>query len=604
MVEWWVDTHHITFKKIIHSTQQEEKVMEIGNPRDDVLADAVTLGLLANIILATRIKLSGKPNAYGLRVPLDSRWNFNLLNSLVTSVHDREVVGFLRYGWPLNRELDVPLSLTLRNHKGATDYKEAVTSYIEKELSLGALVGPLARVPWDTRVAISPMTTRPKKRSSKRRVLTDLSYPAGASVNDGIPKDDYYGLTAKVRYPTVDQLCRRAVQLSCNRKPGSIKGFKIDLNRAFRQIPTCPRDWSLLGTTWNDLVYFDKVSVMGSRTGPLACQRVTNLIRHLMEDMGYGVKNFVDDFMGIELVEQVTEAFLALRRLLRDLGVDEAQDKAVPPSYIVEFLGILFNLLTLTMEIPKDKVEDLLEELESWSQRSLTTRKRMESLLGKLQFASTCIRPGRVFVFRIIEEIKNLKGEELAPISQEMKKDIRWWSRALQTRNEVCMMWLRDREVDDPGLCTDSCLQSIGAVMGDQCIRADIPEHLRRHPGWGISHFEFLAVIISLQVWSDQVKGCRLRVYCDNQAVVSVINTGRAKDAGMQKCLRWFCYLLTMMDSLVKMVYIDTIKNQKADILSRSGLSAKHKARCNDLIFKHGLKERTVNQDFWLLNEE
>lgn len=589
--EWWWDSVVIKRGPVLVKPGTEGWVMSWRG----AVGDGKKGGQLAtDLRLATLVRESGMPNVYGLRIPVASTWNFRLLASLVNNSSDREVVLFLRYGWPLNREMPVPLTCTYGNHAGATQHASAVEDYIHKELALGGLVGPLRGVPWLGRVTVSPMTTRPKKKSSKRRVITDLSWPVGSSVNDGIPKQEYMGVYQKVRYPTVDQLCKRAVTLSQGRPKGQVKGFKVDLNRAFRQIPLCPRDWSLMGTYWDGFVYFDKVTVMGSRTGPLACQRVTNMIRHIMGDIGFEVKNFVDDFMGIELLDKVWDSFYTLRRLLKDLGVSEAEDKAVLPTYIVEFLGILFNLWMLTMEIPEDKVLDLLEDIGMWMRKSLTTRKQVERLLGKLQFAATCVRPGRVFVSRIIDELKEMTDDGLHVISGDMKLDLQWWKAALVDRNEVCMMWLEQVDVEKIRFCTDACLEGVGAVRDDRCFRHDIPDKYLRSEGWSIVHYEFLAVIIAVQVWQDWLKGKRVVIRCDNQAVVMVINTGRAKDRELQRLLRWLCYLLTVIDALIRLEYVETRSNDIADKLSRSCLGPRQKRDCDELIRNRNLTEEVV----------
>ena len=40
-----------------------------------------------------------------------------------------------------------------------------------------------------------------------------------------------------------------------------------------------------------------------------------------------------------------------LERVLRDVGAQEAAHKAVPSSFVVKFLGVLFNLLEMTVSV-------------------------------------------------------------------------------------------------------------------------------------------------------------------------------------------------------------------------------------------------------------
>lgn len=562
--------------------------------------------VVQDLELANTVRQSGKPNVYGLQIPIYSNWNFSLLDCLARSTSDREVVSFLRYGWPLNRELPVAVTVCLSNHIGALQYPKQVQEYLIKEMQHKTLVGPLCSLPCLDRMAVSPMSTIPKKHSIKRRIITDLSWPKGASVNDGIPKNEYVGQPSHIRYPTVDQLCFRAVTLSKGKKKGMIQGYKVDLNRAFRQIPMCPRDWSLLGTYWEGAIFLDKVAVMGSRTGPLACQRVTNMLRHFMADMGFEVSNYVDDFMGIELITDIWQAYGTIKNLLRDVGVNEALDKAVPPCYIIEFLGILFDLLTLTMSIPADKMQDLRLEVSHWLNKSMVSRKQLERLLGKLQFAGTCIRPGRVFVSRLIDTLKHMPQDEdvLVPMNDHLMKDLWWWHTGMQEHNGVSMMWLMDWTLEEGLAATDSCLTGMGAVLGDQCFRTQLPECIIQDSEWGIAHLELLAIIVFVQVFVDILPKRRLVLRCDNSAVVSIVNTGRSKNQLLQRCLRWLSYLLLRMECMIKLVHIASKDNEEADILSRSHTDPESRTRCDQMIISMGWRERVVLREYMVLKED
>lgn len=73
-----------------------------------------------DVWLVNEVRRWGVPNAFGAKIQLQSCWNFPLLESLATSVSDRETILFLRYGWPLNYtqpEGGLP-PVTLGNHGG------------------------------------------------------------------------------------------------------------------------------------------------------------------------------------------------------------------------------------------------------------------------------------------------------------------------------------------------------------------------------------------------------------------------------------------------------------------------------------------------------
>ena len=339
------------------------------------------------VSIATAVMNSGKNNSVGLKIPLKSNWNMELFINLCTSRSDREVAQYLLYGWPINRQPG-PLTWTYRNHPSAERHPHQVTKYIEKELRLGTIMGPYATSPFPLQqTGISPMSTRSKKNSLSRRILVDLSWPPdGDLVNSRIPKDTYMDCPITLVYLTVDSICKQAF------KVGSIAmGYHKDMSRAFKHILTDPNCWSTMGIWWLQAVFFEKSEVMGCRSALMACQKTTNCIRHFMANINYVIFNYIDDFMSVDHPNNIHKSYQTLGNLLRDLGVQEALEKAVPPTTVIEFLGILFDLLRQLLILPQDKIRDIHDCLCTWRSKQSATKKEMQQLAGKLQFAAICI---------------------------------------------------------------------------------------------------------------------------------------------------------------------------------------------------------------------
>jgi hypothetical protein len=105
-------------------------------------------------------------------------------------------------------------SSSCKNHTGATDFPEQITSYLIKEASYQAIVGPSKGNPFNDQIALSPLNSVPRKDSSERRVIVDLSFPEGESVNFCILKDEYLGNRISVSYPKVDKFSSYVLQLT------------------------------------------------------------------------------------------------------------------------------------------------------------------------------------------------------------------------------------------------------------------------------------------------------------------------------------------------------------------------------------------------------
>ena len=213
--------------------------------------------------------------------------------------------------------------------------------------------------------------------------------------------------------------------------------------------------------------------------------------------------------------------------------------KAVPPCMHMEFLGNTVDSEKMTIEVSQHRLDELDQELTQWINGDFCTKKKMQRIIGKLSFITNCVRPGRIFISQLLECMKGMPNRGSTPIPEETKKDLRWWKHFLPTYNGVSILWLYDTVEYDTVIATDSCL--IGA--GGTCER-EYYHHRFTEETNHISQREILAICIALKLWADRLQGKLIRINCDNEATVTVINTGRTKDEYMLRCLReivWTC---------------------------------------------------------------
>ena len=85
------------------------------------------------------------------------------------------------------------------------------------------------------------------------------------------------------------------------------------------------------------------------------------------------------------------------------------------------------------MHVDKDKIVELKHELSRWSRKTVAKKCELQSILGKLLWVSKTVRFSRVFVCRIIAELRKLsKQSERTTLSREIRKDFLWWDKFLE----------------------------------------------------------------------------------------------------------------------------------------------------------------------------
>ena len=137
-------------------------------------------GFMHDIMLAHKIIESGVPNKFQCRIPVATKWNLQLMHIMLHEYYDQDVLDWLKFGFSISREDTFgDLEPAEHNHMGAIMFPQAINDYIETEIKLGATMGPFKIPPFLNRIGISPLSTRPKRDSDKKRIILDLSYPFG-----------------------------------------------------------------------------------------------------------------------------------------------------------------------------------------------------------------------------------------------------------------------------------------------------------------------------------------------------------------------------------------------------------------------------------------
>ena len=129
-----------------------------------------------------------------------------------------------------------------KSHKSALKNPDKVLEKLAKE-SLKSRIAVLLKTPLSKTLGLVP-----KAVTGKFRLIHDLSYPKGNSVNSLIPPEN-----SEVKYDCIDNVIKLVKYFGRDSYLG-----KTDVEDAFRNIDIHPSDYHLLGFTWNGFYYYDK----------------------------------------------------------------------------------------------------------------------------------------------------------------------------------------------------------------------------------------------------------------------------------------------------------------------------------------------------------
>ena len=204
--------------------------------------------------------------------------------------------------------------------------------------------------------------------------MFDASF--GMSLNKSTPREFYLNEKTDYDFPKLDDY--EILILKVGR---GARMWKRDLERYFLQIPLCPADYAKCGFIWRTNYFFFISYMFGLRHSGLAGQKITSAVNWRHRQIGllqhgeeYNTLNYSDDLAGVEEEDKADAAFLEMGRLLSELGLKEAADKASPPATSITYLGVTFDSIAMEKTVPMEKVAELLDILHSCRTRLLVPR--------------------------------------------------------------------------------------------------------------------------------------------------------------------------------------------------------------------------------------
>ena len=509
------------------------------------------------------VRETALPNHIGARRPLVSGLNIAAWRLMLTEYHDLQLVDYLEYGWPADYTADHPPVSAKDNHKESQDHAVHIKKYVDKELECGALYGPFDEPPFRPWTQFSPLMTRPKRNSEARRVIVDLSFPGAQSVNAGIRRAQYQGKPYTYTLPGIMDLADEVARLG--------RGCYVwcaDLARAYRQLRTCPLSTPLLGIMFGNKFYVDAAPPFGCRTSSMACARTTGAVVYLLRKRRHFALCYLDDFVGAAATHaEALRAYQDLLDITSRLGLELSLPKCVPPTKELEWLGFFITTIHMRVEIPTEKLSEVLDECELWPIGRKASRKELQRLVGRLQHVAKCVRPARRFMNRILSALRRAPFMGRHKVPDEMAMDIKWFGQyaeaangrvLIQTQEKIVWTIECDSSLLGGGAHSDTHYYSV--IYGDDIRRMGVP----------IAQLEAMNLVMALRhLMPHNPEKYLILINTDNTASQSVLESGTGRDPTLCACAREVWLIAALHSTEVQIKHKPGVELVLADALSR-----------------------------------
>lgn len=462
----------------------------------------------------------------------------------------------------------------VRNLPTASEAPDVIDAALAKEVADGRMAGPMSTPP--PHIHVSPVGLVPKKVAEgaprKWRVIHHLSYPHGdpSSINASV-------IDMPLRLSRIDD----AMTSIKSQGHGALL-IKIDIAAAYRCVPIRREDWPLLGIKWRDHYYMDMCLPFGLKSSCAIWEDIAAAAEWIIRtELGLThVHHYVDDFI-IILDSNMDNAMAIKQRIitiLSSLGLPLATDKLEGPSTCLTYLGYELDTVAMQTRITATRVTEIHDLCHKHLHQPRCTRTELQSLIGKLAFAARVVRPARMYLRRLLEQLKATRCVRSIKLGDRARSDLTWWLSFLHEWNGITIIpdidWC---EMKDIALATDASLHGAGAIFGhlwwthawteDELAAARMGKSRESMP-----YLELRALVMACATWGHLFAGRKIKLLCDCEPVVMAANTLKSDTPAINDLLRTLFHISATQSFIFHLEHMPGITNTLADALSRGKL--------------------------------
>ena len=168
-------------------------------------------------------------------------------------------------------------------------------------------------------------------------------------------------------------------------------------------MPMAKEDLRFLAFTWKGKYYINSSIAFGSASSCKIFECIASVLQWIVTDKTAWewISHYLDDFPMLGKTKQVLQKQIDdYMALMQVIGMPVAEHKMIGPTQFLMYLGLLLNLVTMTLQIPEDKriknLERIQKLIDVQHSRKQTTAKAIQKLAGSLNFLCAAVPTGKV----------------------------------------------------------------------------------------------------------------------------------------------------------------------------------------------------------------
>jgi hypothetical protein len=354
---------------------------------------------------------------------------------------------------------------------------------------------------------------------------------------------------------------------------------KLDIKKAYLQVPIRAADHSLLAFEWDHGWYKCRALMFGLCNAVFLFTKLMKPVVRELRRTGVRCLIYLDDLLLVGRTRR--EACTAVRKaqaLLEALGwIINIEKSVLVPTQQIRYLGLLVDTVRMQIIAPPDKCrttrKDAAHALSDGGFRGLRHLQRfrgyVESFARAVRGTHTIMRPLQRLLLRATYP-RPARG--WIPLDHETRVALQRWVAATRLYNGVPL----HQPTPSLTLTTDASETGWGAVLsGAQSARGGWPP---RWSGQHINRLELRAIREAIYHYADRLAGRAVRLQVDSLVALWYIRRGGGSRPALSRIAEEICLWCLDNGCTLLPQYVPSRWNE-ADALSRGGVLGPHKRR-------------------------
>jgi hypothetical protein len=342
--------------------------------------------------------------------------------------------------------------------------------------------------------------------------------------------------------------------------------LKIDWCDAYKHIGVRKQDIKLQWFSWLGKFFAELCLVFGTASSVGIFDRVAKLVlkivlRYALFPTDY-VCQHLDDLCAACSKEEGHSLFKlekVYRKVADTLGValcgTEDPEKAFSPGTRGLVLGVLYDTVNWTWEIPAEKVTRLAHQIRSVIEAETVMQGEIWSLAGRIMHYAPLIPGGRMnLCYIMLANAESTDRKHIVHVTASLKRQLWFWLTMVKASSGYCRIpdqafplpaWAVDFFTDSAGGSLDGSARGAGGVSGrwwfqipwGQKINGGALANDGKKLGRKMSALELVGPLACLAAALPLCRGRPVKIWVDNSGSVHIWRKGYATTCQLSSCL-------------------------------------------------------------------